>query len=260
LARTATLEQHWPRALWIVRHGESAGNVARDAADAAGLPVIDVGGRDVDVPLSPLGEEQARSLGRWFAALPAGERPNVLFSSPYLRARRTAELVCQAGGVEDEARDFTVDERLREKEFGVLDRLTRVGIEQRFPDQAEFRRILGKFYHRPPGGESWCDVILRLRSAIDTISLHHPGERVLIVCHQVIVLCFRYLLECMTEEQILAIDRAAEVANCSVTLYELDPRAGRHGQMVLRTYNFVAPLEQEGTPVTVEPDAPVAVR
>ena len=66
---------------------------------------------------------------------------------------------------------FVVDERLREKEFGILDRLTRSGIEELHPDQAEFRQLLGKFYHRPPGGESWCDVILRLRSALDTISL-----------------------------------------------------------------------------------------
>src|ERR1700741_4529289 len=120
-------EQHWPRSLWIVRHGESAGNVARDAADAAGLPMVDIVGRDVDVPLSPLGEEQARSLGRWFAALPAGERPNVLLSSPYRGPRRTADLICKPGGVEDGC-NFPVDERLREKEFGILDRFATVGI------------------------------------------------------------------------------------------------------------------------------------
>src|SRR5581483_4420126 len=101
-----------------------------------------------------------------------------------------------------------VDERLREKEFGILDRLTMAGIQQRYPEQAEYRRLLGKFYHRPPGGESWCDVLLRLRSVIDTLTREHRRERVLVVTHQVVVLCFRYLLERMTEEQILAIDRA----------------------------------------------------
>jgi broad specificity phosphatase PhoE len=30
------LEQKWPQTLWIVRHGQSAGNVARDAAELAG--------------------------------------------------------------------------------------------------------------------------------------------------------------------------------------------------------------------------------
>ena len=252
--------QRWPERLWIVRHGESAGNVARDAADAAGLPRIDIQVRDVDVPLSERGVEQALALGRWFAAAPPEERPTVVLSSPYLRARHTATLVREAGGFAPGAEDVLSDERLREKEFGILDRLTTVGIRARYPEQAEFRRLLGKFYHRPPGGESWCDVILRLRSALDTVSLHYPGERVLVVCHQVIVLCLRYLVECLTEEQILAIDRAGDVANCSVTAYEFDPSIGKQGRLVLRAYNFVAPLAEAGAPVTTEPDAPVAAR
>jgi probable phosphoglycerate mutase len=254
------MQQRWPERLWIVRHGESAGNVARDAANAAGLALIDIADRDVDVPLSALGEEQSRALGRWFAGLPAGERPNVVLTSPYLRARRTAELVEEAGGLCAEQSSFVVDERLREKEFGVLDRLTRTGIERHHPDQAEFRRILGKFYHRPPGGESWCDVILRLRSALDTISLHHSGCRVLIVGHQVVVLCLRYLLEAMTEDEILAVDATGEVANCSITEYGFDPGKGTGGELALRRYNFVAPLEDAGAPVTSEPDAMVATR
>lgn len=252
--------QRWPDVLWIVRHGESAGNVARDAADAAGLAVIDIPMRDVDVPLSPLGERQASALGKWFAALPDDERPTVLLTSPYLRARHTAEIVRDAGGLCSDRLDLIVDERLREKEFGILDGLTTTGIRARHPEQAEFRRLLGKFYHRPPGGESWCDVILRLRSALDTISLHYAGERVLIVCHQVIVLCLRYLVECMTEEEILAIDRAGDVANCSVTSYVFDSSLGRHGKLALQVYNFVAPLEEAGAPVTDEPDASVAAK
>jgi broad specificity phosphatase PhoE len=244
------MTRRWPERLWIVRHGESAGNVARDAADAAGHAVIDIAERDVDVPLSPLGHEQAAALGRWFAAIPGGERPTTVFTSPYLRARETARYVAPDTPT-------IVDERLREKEFGVLDRLTRVGITQRYPEQAELRARVGKFYHRPPGGESWTDVILRLRSAADTISLHYsePGSRVLIVAHQVIVLCFRYLLEDMDEQTILSIDAEGDVANCGVTEY-----ASTGDRLELVTYNFTAPLEQEGAPVTAEPDAPAAPR
>jgi broad specificity phosphatase PhoE len=254
------MHQRWPERLWIVRHGESAGNVARDAAHAAGLSQIDIADRDVDVPLSSLGEVQSRALGRWFAEFPADERPNVVLTSPYVRARRTAELIEAESGVCTNRQAFVVDERLREKEFGILDRLTRTGVEALHPEQAEFRRLLGKFYHRPPGGESWCDVILRLRSALDTISLHHSGCRVLIVGHQVVVLCLRYLLETMTEQQILGIDAEAEVANCSVTEYRLDPSIGQNGGLVLHRYNFVAPLLEAGAPVTSEPDAKVAAR
>jgi broad specificity phosphatase PhoE len=253
------MKQRWPDRLWIVRHGESAGNVAREAADAARLHRIDIASRDVDVPLSPCGEEQSTALGRWFAAMPAGERPDVVLASPYVRARRTAELIAAAGGLAPNSEQI-VDERLREKEFGVLDRLTRFGIEGTHPEQAEFRRLLGKFYHRPPGGESWCDVILRLRSALDTMSLHHGGRRVLVVGHQVVVLCLRYLLEEMDEARILKIDAEADVANCSVTEYAFDPDHHKEGGLVLRRYNFVAPLERAGAPVTAEPDVAVAAR
>jgi broad specificity phosphatase PhoE len=81
---------------------------------------------------------------------------------------------------------------------------------------------------------------------------------VLIVAHSVVVLCFRYLLERMTEDQILEIDRVTDVANCSVTSYVYDPNLGKNGKFVLDGYNFVAPLEREGAPVTTEKDVPVA--
>jgi broad specificity phosphatase PhoE len=254
------LRARWPARLWVVRHGQSAGNVARDAADAAGLTHIDIASRDADVPLSALGHEQAAALGRWFTAQPDGERPDVVLASPYVRARQTAEEIKAAGGLARELRCFRTDERLREKEFGVLDRLTRSGIEALHPDQAEHRRLLGKFYHRPPGGESWCDVILRLRSALDTLSLHHAGQRVLIVSHQVVVLCLRYLLEDLEEEQILAIDRQGDVANCGVTEYRFDADPAPGGTLNLHVYNFTAPLEAAGAPVTAQPDAAVAAR
>jgi probable phosphoglycerate mutase len=255
-----THSQIWPDVLYIVRHGESAGNVAREAALLAGEREIDLHIRDVDVPLSKLGEEQSIALGRWFAALPTDARPTMILTSPYLRARNTASIVARAAGLSDDAYTLVVDERLREKEFGILDRLTRVGIEAYHPQQAEFRRLLGKFYHRPPGGESWCDVILRLRSAVEMISREYCAERVLLVCHSVIVLCMRYLLEHMTEDQILAIDRAEEIVNCSVTSYRYDEAARPRGMLRLELCNFVAPLEEAGTPITSEPDARVAAK
>ena len=56
--------EHWPQILWVIRHGQSAGNVARDAAEVAGLHVIDIAERDIDTPLSELGERQANEA-RW---------------------------------------------------------------------------------------------------------------------------------------------------------------------------------------------------
>jgi broad specificity phosphatase PhoE len=193
-------------------------------------------------------------------ALPPEQRPNIVLTSPYLRARHSAGLIVKTAGMHADSYSLIVDERFREKEFGILDRLTAVGVKDQYPEQAEFRRLLGKFYHRPPGGESWCDVILRLRGATEMISREYCGERVLIVCHAVVVLCMRYILEHMTEAELLAVDKKAEIANCAVTLYEHDPSLGPRGALRLKLYNFVAPLEEAGAPVTSEPDASVGAR
>jgi broad specificity phosphatase PhoE len=235
----------WPSTLYLVRHGESSGNVARDLAEAQGAHLIDIDVRDMDVPLSSLGEDQARALGKWLAGLPANERPQRAIASPYVRAEQTARLAV------DDSCDVLLDERLREREFGILDRLTRGGITERFPEQAAARAFLGKFWHRPPGGESWADVALRLRSFLDTLGREADGERVLIVSHQVVILVFRYLLERLREQEILAIDKQTEVANCSVTTYALEGDAMR-----LVTFNDVTHLRVEGEAVTTEPDLP----
>ncbi|MFN2528674.1 MAG: histidine phosphatase family protein [Candidatus Baltobacteraceae bacterium] len=239
----------WPKELVVVRHGESAGNLARDLAYAQGSAIIDIAERDCDVPLSQLGARQAAALGEWMAE--HRPRPHAILSSPYLRARQTARLACEAGGWHEIP--VLVDERLREKEFGMLDRLTGRGILEQFPEQAEMRRRLGKFYYRPPGGESWTDVILRLRSLLDWIRNEYRDRRILIVSHQVVVLCFRYMLERLSEQEILEIDRAGDVANCSVTDFQRSGEA-----MQLRAFNFVAPMREAGEAVTTRPDVPIA--
>jgi broad specificity phosphatase PhoE len=249
------MREQWPCTLWIVRHGQSAGNVARDAAEAAGHPIIDIAERDIDTPLSELGRKQARALGHWFGELPRERRPEVVLCSPYVRARETARLLLQAADIPQAGVRLRLDERLREKEFGILDRLTVHGIRQHYPELSQQRSHVGKFYFRPPGGESWCDVILRLRSVLEMVTREHGAQRVLMVGHQVIVNCMRYLIECMDEAQILAIDRRADVPNCGVTSYEYDPSSDA---LVPDLVNFVAPLRQAGAPVTMAPDEPAA--
>ncbi len=78
--------------------------------------------------------------------------------------------------------------------------------------------------------------------------------------HQIVVLCLRYLLENMSEAQILGIDAESEVANCSVTEYAFEPQQCITGAPRLVRYNFTTPVAQGGAPVTAEPDANVAAR
>lgn len=254
------MRQNWPERLWLVRHGQSQGNVARDAADESGAHEIDIDLRDVDVPLSNLGVEQAKAAGRWFAALPRGKRPELILASPYVRAKQTAAIICEEGALSGGPAQTIIDERLREREFGIFDRLTGAGIRHRFPDEAAHRRRLGKFYHRPPGGESWADVILRLRSMLNTINLHYCDRRVLVVCHQVVVLCFRYILEKLDEAEILDIDKQAEILNCGIAAYDFehDPEGVCIPQLSL--WNYGAPLEEQGAQKTSAPDAMAGTR
>src|SRR5215213_6692377 len=254
------MRQNWPERLYLVRHGQSHGNVARDVADQAGHHEIDIDVRDVDVPLSDLGVKQAEAAGAWFASLPPEERPEIILSSPYVRARQTAEIICRQGALAGGPARTIVDERLREREFGIFDRLTTLGIRDRFPEEAAHRRRLGKFYHRPPGGESWADVILRLRSMLNTINLHYCDRRVLVVCHQVVVLCFRYILEELDEETILSIDRQAEVLNCGICAYDFDPDTEGLCTPQLALWNHGAPLEAQGAAKTSAPDAMAGTR
>ncbi len=249
------MHESWPETLWVVRHGQSAGNVARDQAEAQGLPVIDIAYRDIDTPLSELGVAQSRALGRWFGSLPAERRPQVVLCSPYVRALETARLLTEAARDWDASIRLRHDERLREKEFGILDRLTHRGIAEKYPELSAQRAHVGKFYFRPPGGESWCDVMLRLRSLTEMVAREYGGQRVLVVAHQVVVNCMRYLIEELDERQILAIDAEGDVPNCGVTSYRLDAARNR---LALDLVNFLSPLEQAGVPATVAADAPAA--
>lgn len=234
-----------PRKLWLVRHGESAGNVAHQRAYDTEASVIDVDLRDMDVPLSDLGTQQARAFGRWLAHSP--EQPTVVLTSPYVRAVETARLALETARLDVPSR---TDERLRDRDFGVLDRLTRRGIEERHPEQAQLRSRLGKFYHRPPGGEAWTDVLLRLRSVLSSLREEHRDDHVMVVAHDVVVLCFRYLLEDLDERSVLRLSHESEVANCSLTAYD----EGR-----LDCFNVVAPLTDEHAAVTREPTTDVHV-
>ncbi|MFC0505818.1 histidine phosphatase family protein [Micromonospora costi] len=230
-------------ALWIVRHGESTANVAAARAESSGAELIGLTHRDADVPLSPTGEEQARATGRWLAGLPPHRRPDVAVTSPYLRAVRTAELALDGTGI-----PVSRDERLRDRELGVLDGLTPHGVRARYPDEAERRTRLGKFYYRPPGGEAWTDVALRLRALLGDLRRDHAGRRVVLFGHDALVFVLRYLVEGLTEAELVALTRQDLIMNCAVTGWS----TGGADRLALDCFNDVSHLRQEGTPPTRE--------
>jgi len=62
-------------------------------------------------------------------------------------------------------------------------------------------------------------------------------KSVLVVCHSVVVLIFRRLLERWNEDEYIKIDREQDVLNCSVTAYRFDSKMGK---LTLDFYNKVS--------------------
>lgn len=217
--QTVAHEASHPRLveLVLVRHGESQGNVADRVAHSTKAHRLELDIRDPDVDLSDDGVAQATALGRYLASLPQDQRPTKALSSPYRRAHRTAELATAGHGL-----DVVLDERLRERELGIVDGLTWYGIEAELPEEAARRSRLGKFYYRPPGGESWCDVLLRVRSLLAELQTGYAGERLWVFTHEAVVMCFRVVLEDLTEQEILRAQKEEPLANCAMTRYVAD--------------------------------------
>lgn len=236
-----------PARLWWLRHAESQGNVADWEAREAGAERLELAHRDPDMPLSERGRQQAEALGAAWRDLPSRRRPVLALTSPYARAVETTDLAVGAARWDVEVRR---DERLRERDLGVLDGYTREGILAHFPQEAERRSWLGKFYYRPPGGESWADVAGRVRSVLTDLDRRCAGQHVLLVTHQAVVLLARYVLEGLTEQQILDVDRHEQLANTALTCHAFEHDAWR-----LTGFNDTSHLESRAAPVTDEPDA-----
>ena len=162
--------------------------------------------------------------------------------SPYLRTRQTAEIALA------DARhpDWSLDERLRDRELGVLDLLTAHGVQARLPDEAVRRSRLGKFYYRPPGGESWADVAAAAARLLGDLRRDHAGGRVLLFGHEAIVLLLRYLVE--------GLDRGGADGRRATTARSRTARSARWRARRRRAapelFNDVDHLHREGAPPT----------
>jgi broad specificity phosphatase PhoE len=235
----------------LVRHGESEGNLAAAEANAERAEEIDVPARDPDVRLSDLGRLQAEAVGAALARLSVQERPEVLICSPYVRARETAAIASEAAGL---SLPVQVDERLRDRELGVLDRLTEFGVAARYPEEHARRKWQGKFYHRPAGGESWADVLLRLRAWLSDVDDVLAGKRVLVVSHDVVIVLLRYICEGLDEDHVMKLARETPVGNASLSRY----LRAAGGAWKIGAYGDVTHLRTAGLPVTEHRGAPHA--
>lgn len=169
-----------PLTLYLVRHGQSSWNVDHRLTGWS------------DVPLTELGQEQARALR---PALEA-EAFDGVWSSDLTRARDTARL---AYG------EPTVDERLREIFFGELEGA--IWTELVGPHKEALKNFQG---FQAPGGESLVELERRVLSFIDDLT---PGRHLLFTHGGVV----RQLLT--------QVGQARFVANCTIVSLDWTNRA-----------------------------------
>jgi broad specificity phosphatase PhoE len=254
----------WPIELLIIRHGQSEANLRKDAAKAARDEGVSppsawafTHDRDMDTNLTDLGRRQGLGLGRYLGekyptndVYRAGTKlgtawPHTRYGmieyavvSPYVRTRQTTEMVIEGMGYSP---ILVIEERIREIEFGLMDGLTREGVRLKYPDEAIRRERDGKYWYRPPGGESRPDVRLRVHSFLDALNRDYVDKRVLVVCHSVVVLAFRSLIERWGEEQYMKVDQEDDCKNCGLLRYTKNPQ----GKLDLAEYNTVIPPYEE---------------
>ena len=227
--------------LTVARHGQSVANVAFAAAQTAGIRDCGVTGPDADVELSPLGRAQAEALGCWLAGLPAARRPEVVVCSPYVRAQQTLQCATDtAGDLGVRLPTAIVDARACDRLMGELELLTPALIAERFPAEAARRRDAGEFAYRPPGGESFGDIAVRLGAVMHDLHAQHAGRRVFLIAHDAVVLMLRYVIERLTFDDLATIMQGGPVANASLTRFD-----GSSGRLALVQYNAVDHLTDQ---------------
>ncbi|KAG2374709.1 hypothetical protein C9374_010453 [Naegleria lovaniensis] len=138
---------HKPKRIFLIRHGESEGNI--DPNVYAVKP-------DNKIELTELGMQQADEAGKKLKQI-IGDESVCFFISPYKRSVQTFEMIAKHFGGKENVY-YKEDPRLREQDFGNFQDPADIKIRQ------EERRRFGSFYYRFPQGESGSDVFCRVSS------------------------------------------------------------------------------------------------
>ncbi|GAA0275582.1 hypothetical protein GCM10010302_11460 [Streptomyces polychromogenes] len=153
-----------PATFVLLRHGETALTPQKRFSGSGGT----------DPELSPAGRRQAAAVAE---ALAARGTVQAVVSSPLLRCRETAQAVGDRLGL-----PVTVEEGLRETDFGAWEGLTFAEVRERFPD--DLQAWLDSPKAAPTGGgESFAAVTRRVSAARDRLLSAYAGRTVLLVTH-----------------------------------------------------------------------------
>lgn len=234
-----------PKRLVLVRHGESEANKYLNQiikGEIFSFPPEFGKLRDWDIRLTPYGREQAVQTGKYLEE--KFGRFDACFISPQTRARETFDGIL--GGYADKsiAKELKskerIESRLREKDHGAVNFLSKEEIKRFFPHEHERREREGKLLYRALGGESWYDVKdLRVGSFLNSAYRDYSDGNILVVAHSIVITCFRMKLERLGESEILELIKKEPIDNCGIVVFEPDDEdSNRH--LALKEWNTIA--------------------
>lgn len=209
-----------PNDIVFVRHGLSEANIIHKfdkSGEGHHAKEAEVNDRpDWQQRLSKKGIEQAKGAKLWIDENLGGVTSfDARYVSPFLRTRETAAYI---GGLE--AGEWTIDDRVVERSWGVYGIVPRAEQRSQFPLTAKLHTAT-PWYVRFDGGESMPDVYGRFRDFQGTLHREQSGRRVIVVSHGDFINVARYGIERMRPEQWEAVDKDPRytIRNCSVIHY-----------------------------------------
>lgn len=142
----------------FVRHGESLNNVQNLVnSDAA---------TSQKYPLTPEGQRQAETLAKKLQSM----EPSVVFSSPFLRTKQTAEAIAALAGS-----SVQIDDRVGEFKTGYD--------EKSHDTYRAFSSTIDRFTEAPENGETFLDLRSRLYSFLHEVDQQHEDQTIVVVTH-----------------------------------------------------------------------------
>jgi len=193
-----------PATFVLLRHGETPLTPQKRFSGSGGT----------DPSLSEVGQEQARLVGE---ALARRGTVQEILASPLARTRQTAAAVAERLGL-----DVTVEDGLRETDFGAWEGLTFGEVRERYPD--DLNRWLSDPDAEPTGGgESFAATATRIAATRDKLIATYAGRTVLLVTHVTPIKTFVRLALGAPPESLFRMELSA--ASLSAVAYYADGNA-----------------------------------
>lgn len=241
-----------PLDIILVRHGQSEGNAAKRRSEAGDHSAFSEEFRKrhtASFRLTDLGKEQARLAGQWirdFLDVQDWKFDRYL-TSEYIRAKETAALL----GLHQA--EWMCDPYLSERDWGNLEQMPEKERNEKF-GEALRQRDAEPFFWRPPNGESFMGLSLRIDRVLDTFHRECNEKRVIAVCHGEVIRAFQLRIERIPRAEfkrsILSDESEDRIHNCQIVHYSRrNPKTGE----VARHANWVRWIRPTDEPVTEVP-------